>query len=165
MAVANSQSTISNNMGNSLDVAYVPYRTALACIKLTKDASILDLTTDEYAFLTGSALWLPTDRSRARRAVEAAVYGALDYVGFPRFPAPAEFIAAVIATYVQPVNVMSACAIMDGCEFSEHIILGVERKVSARELFAHVCVILGGNTENLERVETVLRDSLGASNG
>src|SRR5262249_20686713 len=35
-----------------------------------------------------------TDRSRARRCVEACVYGTLDFVGYPRFPAPVEFIAA-----------------------------------------------------------------------
>src|SRR5204863_3870880 len=42
--------------------------------------------------------------SRARRCVEACVYGTLDFVGYPRFPAPVEFIAAVIAYYVHPVN-------------------------------------------------------------
>src|SRR5436189_4887669 len=33
-----------------------------------------------------------------------SVYGTLDFVGYPRFPAPVEFIAAVIAYYVHPVN-------------------------------------------------------------
>src|SRR5699024_4069035 len=49
--------------------------------------------------------WIATDRSRARRCVEACVYGTLDFVGYPRFPAPVEFIAAVIAYYVHPVKV------------------------------------------------------------
>src|SRR5207245_8958813 len=31
----------------------------------------------------------------------------LDFVGYPRFPAPVEFIAAVIAYYVHPVNIIS----------------------------------------------------------
>src|SRR5436309_5539835 len=39
-----------------------------------------------------------------RSCVEACVYGTLDFVGYPRFPAPVEFIAAVIAYYVHPVN-------------------------------------------------------------
>src|SRR5207248_10051549 len=38
------------------------------------------------------------------RSVEACVYATLDFVGYPRFPAPVEFIAAVIAYYVHPVN-------------------------------------------------------------
>src|SRR5262245_8148310 len=50
-------------------------------------------------------VWIATDRSRARRCVEACVYGTLDFVGYPRFPAPVEFIAAVIAYYVHPVNI------------------------------------------------------------
>src|SRR4051794_37050691 len=74
--------------------------------------------------------------SRARRCVEACVYGTLDFVGYPRFPAPVEFIAAVIAYYVHPVNIQTACLIMEGAEFTENIINGVERPVKAAELFA-----------------------------
>src|SRR5690606_31180117 len=46
----------------------------------------------------------------------ACVYGTLDFVGYPRFPAPVEFIAAVIAYYVHPVNIQTACLIMEGAE-------------------------------------------------
>src|SRR5690606_41390379 len=67
-------------------------------------------------------VWIATDRSRARRCVEACVYGTLDFVGYPRFPAPVEFIAAVIAYYVHPVNIQTACLIMEGAEFTENII-------------------------------------------
>src|SRR5437764_11683658 len=67
-----------------------------------------------------------TDRSRARRCVEACVYGTLDFVGYPRFPAPVEFIAAVIAYYVHPVNIHTACLIMEGAEFTENIIRSEE---------------------------------------
>src|SRR5207247_9030739 len=50
---------------------------------------------------------------------------------YPRFPAPVEFIAAVIAYYVHPVNIQTACLIMEGAEFTENIINGVERPVKA----------------------------------
>src|SRR5438105_4033432 len=63
---------------------------------------------------TSNKVWIATDRSRARRCVEACVYGTLDFVGYPRFPAPVEFIAAVIAYYVHPVNIQTACLIMEG---------------------------------------------------
>src|SRR5207247_244518 len=53
---------------------------------------------------------------------------------YPRFPAPVEFIAAVIAYYVHPVNIQTACLIMEGAEFTENIINGVERPVKAAEL-------------------------------
>src|SRR5690606_40352088 len=77
-------------------------------------------------------VWIATDRSRARRCVEACVYGTLDFVGYPRFPAPVEFIAAVIAYYVHPVNIQTACLIMEGAEFTENIINGVERPVDRK---------------------------------
>src|SRR5687768_17833242 len=80
---------------------------------------ILDLTEDDFDFLTSNKVWIATDRSRARRCVEACVYGTLDFVGYPRFPAPVEFIAAVIAYYVHPVNIQTACLIMEGAEFTE----------------------------------------------
>src|SRR5437773_10041625 len=74
-------------------------------IKLIQASAVLDLTEDDFDFLTSNKVWIATDRSRARRCVEACVYGTLDFVGYPRFPAPVEFIAAVIAYYVHPVNI------------------------------------------------------------
>src|SRR5437899_12001865 len=75
----------------------VRFQTALASIKLIQASAVLDLTEDDFDFLTSNKVWIATDRSRARRCVEACVYGTLDFVGYPRFPAPVEFIAAVIA--------------------------------------------------------------------
>src|SRR5438876_3162229 len=79
----------------------VRFQTALASIKLIQASAVLDLTEDDFDFLTSNKVWIATDRSRARRCVEACVYGMLDFVGYPRFPAPVEFIAAVIAYYVR----------------------------------------------------------------
>src|SRR5438270_159510 len=109
----------------------VRFQTALASIKLIQASAVLDLTEDDFDFLTSNKVWIATDRSRARRCVEACVYGTLDFVGYPRFPAPVEFIAAVIAYYVHPVNIQTACLIMEGAEFTENIINGVERPVKA----------------------------------
>src|SRR5436190_1655405 len=106
----------------------VRFQTALASIKLIQASAVLDLTEDDFDFLTSNKVWIATDRSRARRCVEATdrsrarrcveacVYGTLDFVGYPRFPAPVEFIAAVIAYYVHPVNIQTACLIMEGAE-------------------------------------------------
>src|SRR5207247_1088275 len=63
------------------------------------------------------------------------------------FPAPVEFIAAVIAYYVHPVNIQTACLIMEGAEFTENIINGVERPVKAAELFAFTLRVRAGNTD------------------
>src|SRR5689334_21177552 len=97
----------------------VRFQTALASIKLIQASAVLDLTEDDFDFLTSNKVWIATDRSRARRCVEACVYGTLAFVGYPRFPAPVEFIAAVIAYYVHPVNIQTACLIMEGAEFTD----------------------------------------------
>src|SRR5258708_1386633 len=88
----------------------VRFQTALASIKLIQASAVLDLTEDDFDFLTSNKVWIATDRSRARRCVEACVYGTLDFVGFPRFPAPVEFIAAVIADYFRDIGRMVLAA-------------------------------------------------------
>ncbi|KJP12291.1 scaffolding protein D [Klebsiella aerogenes] len=133
----------------------IPYLNALASCKLVGQVTMLDLTEDDYEFLSGPTAWTAPQRSRARRCVEAAVYGTLDVVGFPRFPAPAEFVAGAIAYFVHPNNLMSACAIMDGVEFTENIINGVERPLQAREIFAHVVMLLGGNDTYIAGLDEV----------
>src|SRR5947199_8414573 len=107
----------------------VRFQTALSSIKLIHASSFLDLTDVYFDFLTSNKVCIASDRSRARRCVEACVYGKLDFVGYPRFPAPVEFIAAVIAYYVHPVNIQTACLIMEGDEFTENIINGFEHLV------------------------------------
>src|SRR5437773_1137716 len=73
----------------------VRFQTALASIKLIQASAVLDLTEDDFDFLTSNKVCIATDRSRARRCVEACVYGTLDFVGYPRFFSLVEFIAAV----------------------------------------------------------------------
>src|SRR5579872_7547704 len=107
----------------------VRFHTALASIKLIQASVVLDLTEDDFDFLTRNKVWIATDRSRARRSVEACVYGTLAFVGYPRFPAPVEFIASVIAYYFHSVNIQTACFFMEGAEFMENIIIVVERPV------------------------------------
>src|SRR5437899_3390016 len=51
-------------------------------------------------------------------------------------------------SYVHPVNIQTACLIMEGAEFTENIINGVERPVKAAELFAFTLRVRAGNTNN-----------------
>src|SRR5688572_25483172 len=124
----------------------VRFQTALASIKLIQASAVLDLTEDDFDFLTSNKVWIATDRSRARRCVEACVYGTLDFVGYPRFPAPVEFIAAVIAYYVHPVNIQTACLIMGGREITGNNNNGVGASVKARGVVAFVVRGRAGNT-------------------
>src|SRR2546427_6714220 len=112
----------------------VPVQTAWASIKLIQAAAVLDLTEDDFDFLTSNEVWIADDRSRARRCVDACVYGTLDFVGYPRFPAPVDFIAAVIAYYVHPDNIQTARLIIEVAHFTDNIINRLDLRVQAAEL-------------------------------
>src|SRR5438309_1215647 len=73
-----------------------------------------------------------------------------------------DLIAAVIAYYVHPVNIQTACLIMEGAEFTENIINGVERPVKAAELFAFTLRVRAGNTDVLTDAEENVRQKLRA---
>src|SRR4051794_14421641 len=95
----------------------VRFQTALASIKLIQASAVLDLTEDDFDFLTSNKVWIASDRSHAGRCVEGCLYGTLFFVGWPRLPVPVEFIAADIVYYVYPVSIQAACLIMEGGEF------------------------------------------------
>src|SRR5699024_12279804 len=113
----------------------VRFQTALASIKLIQASVVLDLTEDDFDFLTSNKVWIATDRSRARRCVEVCVYGTLDFVGYSRFPAPVEFIATVIVYFVYSVNILTVCFFIVCAELMVNIINIVERPAKADVLF------------------------------
>src|SRR5271169_1268593 len=118
----------------------VRFQTALASIKLIQASAVLDLTEVDVDFLKSNKVWIATDRSRAR----------------------AEFIAAVIAYYLRRVKIQTACLIMEGAEFRENIINGVERPVKAAEVFAFTLRVRAGNTDVLTDAEENVRQKLRA---
>src|SRR5215467_15360042 len=61
-----------------------------------------------------------------------------------------------------PVNIQTACLIMEGAEFTENIINGVERPVEAAELFAFTLRVRAGNTDVLTDAEENVRQKLRA---
>src|SRR5205085_1288038 len=138
------------------------FQTAWASIKLTQPPAPLDLTDDEHFLPTTNKRWSATNCSRSAHRVAARACARLAVVGYPRFPAPVEFIAAVIAYYVHPVNIQTACLIMEGAEFTENIINGVERPVKAAELFAFTLRVRAGNTDVLTDAEENVRQKLRA---
>src|SRR4051812_11601627 len=140
----------------------VRFQTALASIKLIQTSAVLDLTENDLNLLSSKKVWIATYLSCVRRCVEACFYGRLVFLGFLRFLAPVEFIAAVIVYYVHPVNIQTACLIMEGVEFTENIINGVERPVKAAELFAFTLRVRAGNTDVLTDAEENVRQKLRA---
>lgn len=73
----------------------------------------LGITPEDFELLTGKTIWVAGDRHRVRSCLDAACAGVMDVVGVPRFEMPAEYIAAVIACFVAPANVLTACRWME----------------------------------------------------
>src|SRR5258706_524909 len=90
---------------------FVRFQTALASIKLIQVSAVLDLTEDDFIFVTSNKIWIATDRSRASRCVEACVYGTLDFVGFPRFLFPVFFFQAEDGIRDWSVTGVQTCAL------------------------------------------------------
>src|SRR5258708_8836322 len=108
----------------------VRFQTALASIKLIQASAVLDLTEDDFEFLTSKKDWIATDRSRALRCVEACVYGTLDFVGSPRFLAPVVVTAAAMSSFGVPVIIQPACLLTDSPELPHHLIPAVTPHVN-----------------------------------
>src|SRR5205809_556011 len=103
-----------------LMAVFISMRCTLCGHFLQVALTLILVVEDDFDFLTSNKVWIATDRSRARRCVEACVYGTLDFVGYPSFPAPVEFIAAVIAYYVHPVIFQTDCLIIEISTLSLH---------------------------------------------
>jgi hypothetical protein len=139
------------------------YGSAIAALAIAKDSSAFDLAPDDMEFLTGEDTWLATDRKRVRRSVEAIAFGAVDIIGLPRFPLPAEFVAAVVVHFVRPRNWLSACSVFEGAEFSDMIVEGRENRLSAHEIFSHCLQIAGGQEVHLDAKDTKVREKVKAT--
>ena len=92
------------------------FQTSVGVLRLMAKQAIVDslasfgITDDLWKLTTGSAPWTGVDRPRVTRVLDALVYGSIDLAGLPRFRVPAEYIAAIMVTFVSANNLMLACA-------------------------------------------------------
>ena len=85
--------------------------------------------------------WLAADRNTIRSVIDTLVYGSMDAVNTPRFDPPAEYFAAIIFSFVAPVNAMVACSWVQGTPRAEELSGGALKNappVTARQMFALV---------------------------
>src|SRR5947208_10033650 len=71
-------------------------------------------------------------------------------------------VSAFLLNRSSDLNIQTACLIMEGAEFTENIINGVERPVKAAELFAFTLRVRAGNTDVLNDAEENVRQKLRA---
>jgi hypothetical protein len=126
--------------------------TILSDGKIVDCAKSCGVTESDWRLLTGSKIWIGTDRPRVKRLIDALLYGVVDMLGIPRFELPAEYASACIAFFVAPINTNTACAWVGTYARSQDLsdihgspesIQGLE-KVSASQLFALVNKVRGG---------------------
>lgn len=70
----------------------------------------LGCTEADYKLIVGKRPWVGADRLRVIRVLEGLIHGMVDIMGLPKFQLPAEYIAAVVAIFVSPVNYFAACS-------------------------------------------------------
>src|SRR5437667_4732960 len=91
----------------------VRFQTALASIKLIQASAVLDLIEDDFDFLTSNKVWIATDRSRARRCVEACVMVTLALVDSLPFPVLVRLFLAVIVNKFLPLTFKPAVSSLE----------------------------------------------------
>lgn len=95
------------------------------------------LTQEEFNLVVLDVPWTASVRNRIQKVLLNLCHYTSDAMSLPRFQLPAEYIASVIALYVAPVNVMSACRVMERLIPAEALGRDDETDYcSAKQLFA-----------------------------
>ena len=69
----------------------------------------LGLLPQELKLVTGDTSWKTSERNQVSKALHTLMYSTMDALGLQRFEVPAEYVAATIAMFVAPSNIMVAC--------------------------------------------------------
>lgn len=101
----------------------------------------LGLTEEDYQLLTGTTLWMASERPRVRRCLDAFSAGVMDLLGVPHFELPAEYVAAVICAVVKAPNIQLACRWMEGMRPANELAGATQNAfiIDPTQLFALCC--------------------------
>ena len=131
----------------------------------TRDAVLtLGITEGDFDFVCGDVPWTVRDRGRVRNVLDALCHGTVDVMGIPRIRVPAEFRAATLVTFVDPVNLMPACIWCESDPAAEDLADGGSMDtVSGERLFGLVVMLAGDKPEGEprfdKRVSRALREA------
>lgn len=96
------------------------FPTAVGAMRLIKAGAIgdslsaINIEQTSYDLLTSKAPWLAIDRNTVRDTLNSLINGTMQATGTPPYEVPAEYVAAVISVFVDPVNQMLVCRWMEG---------------------------------------------------
>lgn len=73
----------------------------------------LGILPEQLTLVTGHNSWKINERNIVVRTLDLLMFGTMDILSLPRFETPAEYVAATIAMFVSPSNIMVACRWME----------------------------------------------------
>ncbi len=73
----------------------------------------LGILPDQLNLVTGHIPWKINERNIIVRTLDLLMFGTMDILSLPRFEVPAEYVAATIAMFVSPSNIMVSCRWME----------------------------------------------------
>lgn len=97
------------NPGFFLSAARMVATSQMSRLLLSAGVSAMDMD-----YLRGSGLWAQDMRTKMRTTLDSLIYGTLDIAGLPRVDVPAELVAAIVASVVDPINWMTCAAWLEG---------------------------------------------------
>jgi len=117
----------------------------------------------DFDLLSGSLPWTVSDRNRMHVTLNALLNLSCDTLGVARFRLPAEYVAAGIAIFVNPINAQSICRIMERSPSASDLGSGGTDNYdvcSAEQLFALVVQLYGDQASNNARAAFEAKSSL-----
>lgn len=82
----------------------------------------LGVLPDQLQLVTGQLPWQLNERNIVVRTLDLLMFGTMDILSLPRFEVPAEYVAATIAMFVSPSNIMVACRWMESSQASADLL-------------------------------------------
>jgi len=146
----------------------ISYEIAKSAMSLLSDMGrqghlgMVGISQSDYDALTGPSPWLPSERNRMHTTLNALLNVSADTLGCPRFTLPAEYVAASIAVFVNPINAQSICRIMERSPSASDLGSGSQtiENCSAEQLFALVVQLYGDPVANSARARFETKTSL-----
>ncbi|AJK28331.1 putative minor capsid protein [Eel River basin pequenovirus] len=114
------------------------------------DLIAANVTPANYRVFTGDQFWTGAERGVVTKVMEGLCYGVCDIQQIPRFELPAEYMAAVIRTFVSPCNYHSACHWMSRTKSASVEGIDGTENVTPGELYAALLQLASADEENPE---------------
>ena len=129
--------------------------TSLSCLHIIDrgcingDLATFGVTDSDWTLLRQATPWTADKRSTVERIFHALVFGAMDAQGIARVNPPAEYIAAVLSTFVNGANLITACRWVETFTPAEDIANGAPYEPATPDQLFSMCCMLEHQTGDI----------------